>query len=99
MYLRFISILGVTLLLISCSKDKVIYEPTKRSDPYKIYMEAYEAFEKNDFFFASKKFSEAELNFKDPSLKLNLPKKKMIISKKDSELMNLSEFKKKYKYL
>ena len=68
MYLRFISILGVTLLLISCSKDKVIYEPTKRSDPYKIYMEAYEAFEKNDFFFASKKFSEAELNFKDPSL-------------------------------
>ncbi len=68
MYLRFISILVMTLLLISCSKDKVIYEPTKRSDPYKIYMEAYEAFEKNDFFFASKKFSEAELNFKDPSL-------------------------------
>ena len=43
--------------------------------------------------------SESGINFKDPSLKLNLPKKKMIISKKDSELMNLSEFKKKYKYL
>ena len=68
MYLRLISILGLTLLLFSCSKDKALYEPTKKLDPYIIYSEAYEAFEKNNFMFASKKFSEAEINFKDPIL-------------------------------
>ena len=30
-----------------------------------MYKEAIDAFDKNDFFFASKKFSEAELNFKE----------------------------------
>ena len=68
MVLRAISILGIILLLFSCSKDKVIYEPTEKKDPYIIYKEAYDAFENNDFFFASKKFSEAELNFNDPIL-------------------------------
>ena len=32
-------------------------------DPYQVYKEAYIAFEKGDYFFAEKKFSEAELNF------------------------------------
>ena len=34
-----------------------------------MYKEGYEAFEKNDFFFANKKFSEAELNFKEAELR------------------------------
>ena len=57
-----IFILGV--LLFSCiKKEKVIYETQKQKDPYALYKEGLEAFKKNDFFFASKKFSEAELNF------------------------------------
>ena len=53
----------ISLILISCSKQEVNYEPSKKTDPYKIYAEAYEAFEKGDLFYAHKKFSEAELNF------------------------------------
>ena len=48
---------------ISCSKKEVAYEPTSRIDPYKVYNEAFVAFEKGDYFYAEKKFSEAELNF------------------------------------
>ena len=68
MVYRIISILAVILFLSSCSKEKIIYEPTKELDPFEIYGEAYDAFEKNDFFYASKKFSEAELNFNQPIL-------------------------------
>ena len=63
MYLRLISILGLTLLLFSCSKDKALYEPTKKLDPYIIYSEAYEAFEKITLCLQVKVF-EAEINFK-----------------------------------
>ena len=50
-------------MILSCSKDKVLYQPTPKEDPFKTYEEAYSAFEKGDYFFAQKKFSEAELNF------------------------------------
>ena len=62
----------LTLLLIffftSCSKDKPENTLSVEDNPYTIYEEALEAFNKNDFFFASKKFSEAELNFDDLQL-------------------------------
>ena len=62
-------ILLIFIILIfsySCSKKKeVIYEPIEKKDSYVLYKEAIDAFDKNDFFFASKKFSEAELNFKE----------------------------------
>ena len=45
-----------------------IYEPSARVDPYKIYKEGIVAFKNNDYFVASKKFSEAELNFIKPEL-------------------------------
>ncbi len=64
--MRLFLILSLTFFLNSCAKEKISYEPTKKSDPYEIYNEAYNAFEKNDFFYASKKFSEAELNFQEP---------------------------------
>ena len=57
----------VFFLFISCSKKDFTYEPSKKVDPYIIYKEGLEAFKNNDFFFASKKFSEAELNFEDPT--------------------------------
>ena len=40
-----------------------IEEKNENIDPYKVYKEAFSAFEKNEFFFANKKFEEAELNF------------------------------------
>ena len=58
------------LLTLSCSSAKkdVIYEPSNRLNPYNLYKEGIEAFEINDYFFASKKFSEAELNFENIEL-------------------------------
>jgi len=49
--------------LQSCSKNEVIYEPQEKVDAYELYREGYNAFERGDYFFANKKFSEAELNF------------------------------------
>ncbi len=68
MFLRIFFVLSLTILLISCSNDKPIYESLKKEDPYKLYEEGLRAFQENDFFFASKKFSQAELNFKDIDL-------------------------------
>ena len=51
------------ILLFSCAKKEEVYVPEVKVDPYKVYEEAYEAFNKGDYFFAQKKFSKAELNF------------------------------------
>tara|TARA_B100000963_G_C22638759_1_gene679151 strand:- start:4984 stop:5814 length:831 start_codon:yes stop_codon:yes gene_type:complete len=50
-------------LLVACTKKEPAYIPTEKIDPYSVYKTAYDAFEKGDYFFASKKFFEAELNF------------------------------------
>lgn len=64
MKLRLILILSLALL--SCSKDQAVYTPTIKIDPYKLYTEGLDGFKKNQFFFASKKFAEAEINFTSP---------------------------------
>ena len=61
MKLRLILILSLALL--SCSKDQAVYKPTIKIDPYELYTEGLDGFKKNQFFFASKKFAEAEINF------------------------------------
>ena len=66
MSLRIILIFLITLLFFACAKEKEVYSPSKKQDPYKIYQEGLESFRKNDFFYASKKFSEAELIFSEP---------------------------------
>jgi len=58
----------LTLFVLSCSKDEVDYIASQKVDPYKSYSEGIQAFERNNFFFANKKFSEAELNFEKPEL-------------------------------
>ena len=64
MFQRIILILLLIFSLQACSKNKEIeYESQNNIDPYKVYKEGYEAFERGDYFFANKKFSEAELNF------------------------------------
>ena len=61
MVFRHILILTLIFLLVSCSnKDKPLYEPSSKVEGYTVYKEGLDAFEKNDFFFASKKFDEAE---------------------------------------
>ena len=54
----------IIFTLFACSKKEPEYVPTSKVDPYLLYEEAYNAFEDGDYFFASKKFFEAELNFK-----------------------------------
>ena len=66
--LRFFLTFFLVLILVSCSKDKEIYETTVKIDPYESYKEGLEAFENNQYFFANKKFSEAEINFDNPEL-------------------------------
>ncbi len=66
---KFFFIIYLLILLNSCSSNKeTIYEPSIKINPYESYKAGMDAFEKNDYFFASKKFSEAELNFEIPSL-------------------------------
>ena len=64
MLLRIVLIFLSTFFLLSCSKDKELeYEALNEVDPYQVYQEGFIAFEKGDYFYANKKFSEAELNF------------------------------------
>ena len=55
--------LAIIIFMINCSKNEIEFKESKIEDPYITYAKALEAFEKNDFFYASKKFSEAEINF------------------------------------
>ncbi len=65
MFLRLFIVFILSVSIFSCSKKDEIYLASEIIDPYKSYEEGFEAFERNQFFFAHKKFSEAELNFKE----------------------------------
>ena len=53
---------------MSCSKKDSLYVVEELKDPYKLYQEGFIAFENSNFFFANKKFLDAELNFDKPEL-------------------------------
>ena len=65
MYHKLILIFILVFSLYSCSKDKELeYEINENKvDPYKLYQEGFDAFERGEYYYAEKKFSEAELNF------------------------------------
>ena len=63
MYQKIFFIILTTLLIYSCSKKEVEYTPKDKTNPYVLYNEGLEAFARGDYFFAEKKFTEAELNF------------------------------------
>tara|TARA_X000001036_G_C20595248_1_gene772579 strand:- start:242 stop:1063 length:822 start_codon:yes stop_codon:yes gene_type:complete len=63
MYRKIIFIFLTITLLYSCSKNEIGYEPKDKIDPYLLYNEGFEAISRGDYFYAEKKFSEAELNF------------------------------------
>ena len=61
---KIISIFLIIFLFQSCSKkDEIVYDPNNNANPYVLYKEGYAAFGRGDYFFANKKFEEAELNF------------------------------------
>ena len=69
MFYRICLSLILVSFLNSCinNNNKVKYEATQKTDnPFEIYKEGFEAFNINDFFYASQKFSEAELIFDSP---------------------------------
>ena len=63
MYQKIFIIFILIFSIQSCSKNEPGYEPKSKIDAYKTYQEGLAAFEKRDYFYAEKKFSEAELNF------------------------------------
>ena len=67
MKFRLILILSFVMLIFSCSKNDQLYKPTPKIDPYTTYKEGLKAFKENQYFFASKQFAKAEINFSSPS--------------------------------
>ena len=49
-------------------KEEPIYTTKEKTNPYELYKSGYESFSVNDFFNASKKFDEAEINSTDVDL-------------------------------
>ena len=62
---KLLLIIGIIIVFQSCSKKDLALEKKEFVDPYNLYKEGMQAFNKNDYFFANKKFSEAELNFQN----------------------------------
>ena len=61
MYQKFILAFIIVFLVISCSKkDLELNNPASKDQSFNIYDEAVEEMNKGNFFYASKKFSEAE---------------------------------------
>ena len=67
MFKKISIIIFYLIIFNSCSKNnkEIIYQPLEKTNPYELYKEGLTAFERNDFFFAEKKFTEAELNFEE----------------------------------
>ena len=62
MYQKLIYSFLIILLIVSCSKkDPEINIPASKEKSFEIYKEALDAMNKGDYFYASEKFSEAEL--------------------------------------
>ena len=65
MFRKLLLIIGIIIIFQSCSKKDLALEKKEIVDPYSLYKEGMQAFKSNDYFFANKKFSEAELNFQN----------------------------------
>ena len=61
MYQKIFFIIFIFLFISECSKkEELTFKPPDQNESYKIYKEGLDAMDRNDFFFAAKKFSEAE---------------------------------------
>ena len=90
----------LTLVLISCSKNEVVYQPKPKVDPYKTYEEGYIAFENETIFSPRKKFLESELTFEnvEKAAKASIMASYSLYSINfyDEALENLNRYLKKY---
>ena len=68
MITRFFLIILIFVSLACSKKENLEYEKSQRIDPFAVYQEGFAAFKKKNYFLASKKFDEAELNFSEPEL-------------------------------
>ena len=68
MHFRIFLVFILIFTLHSCNKKNEKTYSIEKNNPFETYKEGIEAFNINDFYFASKKFSEAELNFSSPQL-------------------------------
>ena len=100
MFQKIVLIFILIFSLLSCSKNEITYEPQDKVDAYELYREGYNAFERGDYFFANKKFSEAELNFQniDYAAKAALMSSYALygINFYEAALENLNRYLKKY---
>ena len=76
MVIRNLILICIFSLVFSCSSKDQVYVASEKVDPYKLYQEGFKEFERNNFFLANKKFSQAELNFD----KIELASKSAIMS-------------------
>ena len=63
MFRKFFLILLLIISFQSCSKKEAEYEFKEKISAYTLYKEGLDAFTEGNYFYAEKKFSEAELNF------------------------------------
>ncbi len=69
MFLRFFLTFIIIFSITACSKkNDEVYKQLEKENPYELYKEGLDAFEKRQYFFAEKKFSQAELIFEDVEL-------------------------------
>ena len=76
MVIRNLILICIFSIVFSCSSKDQVYVASEKVDPYKLYQEGFKEFERNNFFLANKKFSQAELNFD----KIELASKSAIMS-------------------
>lgn len=69
MTFRIVFCLLVFFSLVSCSKEEVTYIENQKENPYETYKIGLDAFENREYFFAEKKFTQAELGFQNIDLK------------------------------
>ena len=61
MYQKLINLFVIIFLIVSCSKKELeLNIPADSEQSFEVYKEAVVAMENGEYFFASKKFSEAE---------------------------------------
>ena len=60
---KFFLILILVFSFNACSKNDMEYQPKDKVNPYQLYQQGFELFEQGSYFYAEKKFTEAELNF------------------------------------
>ena len=102
MFLKTFKILILFLTLLSCSNSEkeFVYEPSKKKNPYILYKQGLESFEQNDFTYASKIFTEAELNFETVEMSAKSAIMSIFclysINFYDEALDNLNRYLKKY---